>query len=334
MGKDGGNLNMEHDGQLTFSDDSFLINSNMAYQLIEEGKFSEALEKIDLLMDKNPDFPGVSEAYRTIRFWINRLDALEKMKEGKETADFLMKEWAEFSHYSAEKNMRNSAAYASAMKYIFFMASEHYTRAFVNEESTVDNFDLLINLGICFITLRDFRRAVDTLEYAKSSFRSSARLLSLLGEAYYHIDEIPKSLLCFKEAFFINPSEIDLQYITAKPVLDLIEITKSLKSGVDPREWIPIFGFVEDIFYVRRRLNSQQVEAIKRDIYALEKSYQKSGKEKIEETNIVPRLINKYIWMLEYFEYQNYDFENINEIRARLLKLDKSVFKEYFDRKK
>ncbi|MCX7679072.1 MAG: hypothetical protein N2316_07610 [Spirochaetes bacterium] len=325
---------MGKESQLTFSDDSFVINCNMAYQLIEEGKFVDALEKISQLMDKNPDFPGVSEAYRTIRFWLNRLDSLEKLKEGKETADFLMKEWAEFHRYSAEKNMLNSGAYASAMKYIFFRASEHYTRAFVNEESTVDNFDLLLNLGICFITLGDYQRAIDTLEYAKSSLRSSAKLLSLLGEAYYHIDEIPKSLLCFKEAFFLNPTEIDLQYISAKPVIDLIQMARNLKPNDDPREWVPVLGFVQDIFYVRKRLNSQQVEAIKRDIFTLERAYQKSSREKIEETKVIPRLINRYLWMLEYFEYQHYDLESINEIRGRLLKLDRDLFKEYFDRKK
>lgn len=306
----------------------------MAYQLIEEGKFVDALEKINQLMDKNPDFPGVAEAYRTIRFWLNRLDSLEKLKEGKETADFLMREWNEFNKYSIEKNIINSAAYSAAMKYIFFKASEHYTRAFVNEESTVDNFDLLLNLGICFITLQDYRRAIDTLEYAKSSLRSSAKLLALLGEAYYNIDEIPKSLLCFKEAFFLNPTEIDLRYITAKPVLDLIQIAKNLKPNDDPREWVPVFGFVQDIFYIRKKLNSQQVETIKRDIYALEIAYQKSRKEKIEETKIIPRLINKYLWMLEYYEYQHYDLEAINEIRARLLKLDKDIFKDYFGRRK
>jgi len=324
---------MDQDGQLIFSDDPFLIGCNTAYQLIEEGKFSEALEKIDDLMNRNPDYPGLAETYRTVKFWINRLDGIEGLDEGKMTADFLMKEWEEFTRYAAEKGMVDTAPYISAMKHVFFRASEHYTIAFVREQSTVDNFDLLINLGICFIKLEDYRRAIETLEYARSSLRSSARLLSLLGEAYYQTSDVPKSLLYFKEAFFINPSELDLKLIASKPVKDLEEISQKLKPGADPREWIPVFGYLQDIFYVKRHLNSQQVESIKREIYALETAFQQAGKERLHDTNIVPRLINKYLWMLDYFEYQNYDFNSITDIRSRLLKLDRDLFKDYFAKK-
>jgi tetratricopeptide (TPR) repeat protein len=324
---------MDQDGQLLFSDDPFLIGCNTAFQLIEEGKFAEALEKIDHLMSRNPDYPGLSETFRTARFWMSRIEDLEGIEEGKMTADFLMKEWEEFTRYAGEKGMLDSAPYNSAMKYIFFRASEHYTIAFVKEQSTVDNFDLLINLGICFVRLEDYRRAIETLEYARSSLRGSARLLALLGEAYYQINEIPKSLLHFKEAFFVNPSEIDLTLIRTKPVRDLIDITARLKPGRDVREWLPVFGYLQDIFYVKRRLNSQQVEAIKREIYTLETALQQGGRDRAEETNIIPRLINKYLWMLDYFEYQSYDFNSISEIRTRLLKLDRDLFKDYFARK-
>lgn len=324
---------MDQEGQLLFSDDPFLIGCNTAFQLIEEGKFAEALEKIDELMDRNPDFPGLAETYRTAKFWISRVKDIDGLEEGKMTADFLMKEWEEFTKYAAGKGMVDSAPYNSAMKNIFFRASEHYTIAFVKEQSTVDNFDLLINLGICFIRLEDYRRAIETLEYARSSLRSSAKLLSLLGEANYQINEIPKSLLYFKEAFFVSPSEIDLSLIRSKPVRDLAEISGKLKPHADAREWIPVFGHLQDIFYVKRHLNSQQVESIKREIYTMETALHQSGREKADETNIIPRLINKYLWMLDYFEFQNYDFNSITEIRSRLLKLDKDLFKDYFGKK-
>ncbi len=324
---------MDKDGQLLFSDDPFLIGCNTALQLIEEGKYSESLERVDDLMSQNPDYPGLADIYRTAKFWLNRIDDLAELEEGKMTADFLMKEWEYFTRYASEKNMLQSASYNSAMKHIFFRASEQYTIAFVREQSTVDNFDLLINLGICFVRLEDHRRAIDTLEYARSSLRSSARLMSLLGESYYHINDIPKSLLYFKEAFFMNPSEVDLDLIRAKPVADLVEISMKLKPQADAREWIPIFGYLHDVFYVKRNLNSQQVEIIKHEIYTLETALSKAGKDRAGETNIIPRLITKYLWMLDYFEYQNYDFNSITDIRSHLLKLDRDLFKDYFAKK-
>jgi tetratricopeptide (TPR) repeat protein len=322
---------MDRDGQLTFSDDPLLPGINEAYQLIEEGNFIEAAKIIDGLMNQSTDYPGLIEGYRTAKFWNNRKDEIDNSIQGKKKADYFMRQWNEFNKYAIEKNMTDSAAYRAARKYVFQNASMHYKIAFQNQESTADNFDLLVNLGICFLTIGEYNNTIETLEYARSSYKSDAKLLSILAEAYYHTNEIPRSLLYFREAFLINPAEIELDLLKSKPIQELIEIVQSEKPGcTDVREWIPILGSTEDIFYVKRPLNSQQVEAIKREIYNMEKSFQTMNRDKIAETNIIPRLINKYLWMLDYFEQQNYDFESVTDIRKRLIKLDKELFEDYF----
>ena len=175
--------------------------------------------------------------------------------------------------------------------------------------------------------------AIETLEYARSSHKNSAKLLAVLGEAYFHIDEISKSILYFKEAFFINPSEININLLKSKPIQNLIEIIHEMKPDCnDIREWIPIFGFTEDIFYMRRNLNNEQIETIKREIYSLEMNFQITGKDKIASSNITPRLINKYLWMLDYFNNQERDLESIAEIKSRLIQIDKDIFNKYFNK--
>jgi tetratricopeptide (TPR) repeat protein len=322
---------MDQNGQLTFSDDPLSSGINDVYQFIEEGSFRQAIRKSDDLMNINPDFPGLTEGYRTAKFWSNRKSELESLTKGKQTADFLMREWEDFKVYAANNNMIDSPAYLSVMKYIFFNASEHYKIAFKDQESTTDNFNLLLNLGMCFLILKEYKASIETLEYARSSNRNSARLNSLLGEAYFNTNEISRSLLFFKEAFFINPSEIDLAPLKSKPIQDLAVITKEKKPGAnDIREWMPLFGFTHDIFYARRNINSEQIEAIKREIYTLEKNLHALSKEKTAESNIIPRLINKYIWMLDYFRFQNYDYESITEIKNRLIQLDGETLEGYF----
>jgi tetratricopeptide (TPR) repeat protein len=326
---------MDRDGQLSFSDDPMLMGINEAYQLIEEGKFPEAVGRIDALLSLNPDYPGLAEGYRTAKFWNNRKGELAKLEKGKQTADFLMTQWEIFKGYAQEKNLTQSNSFKSAMRYVFFTASENYKVAFQSQESTADNFDLLLNLGICFLTLGEHKHAIETLEYARTSYRTSAKLLSILAESYYHASEIPKSLLLFREAFFINPSEIDLGMLKCKPIQDLVKIAGERNpSAHDLREWIPVHGFLEDYFYVKRQLNSQQVENIKRDIYTLETSLKSANGDKLAATNVIPRLINKYLWMLDYFEFQNYDFDSVTEIRKRLLQIDKPLFEEHFRKDK
>ncbi|TAL35979.1 MAG: hypothetical protein EPN93_09270 [Spirochaetes bacterium] len=326
---------MDKNGQLTFSDDPLLLGINEAYELIEQGEFAAAVNRIDSLMGQNPEYPGLAEAYRTAKFWANRAGEVRRLEKGKHTADFLMTQWEVFKKYAAEKGIADTNAYRAAMRHVFFSASENYKAAFQGQESTADNFDLLMNLGLCFLTLGEYKHTIETLEYARSSYRSSAKLLAILGEAYFHAQEIPKSLLLFREAFFLNPSEIDMVLLKCTPITDLTLIVAERRpDAIDPREWIPVYGHTEDVFYVKRQLNSQQVETIKREIYSLEKNFQGLGPEKVRGTNITPRLITKYLWMLDYYEFQHYDFDNMREIRARLLQIDKELFEEYFKRAK
>ena len=322
---------MEDNGQLTFADDPLLPRCNDAYALIERGEFSAALAEFDSLMTDHPEYPGIIEGYRTSKFWDNRHDELVSLGQGKDTADFLMQQWNDFAAYAAEKTFTDTPAFKAAMKHVYFTAAHHYKIAFQTQQNPTDGFALLLNLGVCFITLGEYNLAVETLEYARTSSSVSARTLALLGEAYFHTGDIPKSMLLFREAFFINPAEIDLELIKSKPIQDIITHLEKIKPHADDiREWIPVAGYTEDIFYVKRQLNNQQVESIKRDIYNLEQNLKNMPSDKISKSPILPRIINKYLWMLDYFIFQKYDFQSISEIRSRLSVLDRDIFEPYF----
>ncbi len=323
---------MDKNGQLNFSDDPLLSENGEIYQLISEGNFKEAIKKTDKLMNLNPDYPGLVESYRTAKFWQNRDKDLKKAEEGKMTADFLMEEWALYDDYASSRGMENSSAYKSAMKYIFFKAAENYKLAFQRNEETGNRLDLLINLGGCFLRLKEYKYAVETLEYARNSYSASAKMMFILGESYFHLDDIPKSLLYFREAFLIDPSQLDLSIIDCKPVNDIVEIIKSSgKRYRDMREWIPVYGFITDIFYIRRNINKHQIELLENEVFSLEKSYVKLNSDEIESTNILPRMINKYLWLLDYYVHQNINFDNSGQIRERLLNLDRELFEEFLN---
>lgn len=326
---------MDKNGQLTFSDDPILNGINEVFQLIEKGEFAAAVAKIDELMDIDADYPGLIDAYRVAKFWHNREKEIKTLEEGKETAEYLMKQWEVFNEYSESKNLTSSSAFKSSMRYIFFKAADHYKFAFREQQDTSSNFQFLLNLGDCFLRLEEYSLAIETLEFAKGSYKSNARLMAILGEAYFHTGDVSKSLLSFREAFFVDPAEIDLSILKAKPILDLVDAVKKARADFkDIAEWIPIYGFISDVFYVKRNLSAHQVEGIEKDIYNLEVTFQKMNRSQVESSNIVPRLINKYLWLLDYYTLQNYNFDTITQIRERLLNIDRELFQEYFSKKK
>jgi len=322
---------MTNDRQMTFSENSFINLLNEGYSFIREGKFHEAVKKLEDLMSNNPDFPGLIDAYRTARFWYNRADELNSISLGKKKADFLMSEWAVYDDYAQENEAYNSHAYKSVMAYVFSVASENYRDAFVKQEESTDNFNLLLNLGSCFLRLGEYQKTVETLEYAGKAYNSNAKLLSILAEANYHLGDTAKSLWYFREAFFIDPSDIDLDLIKAEPVRKLYDlVVQNCSSTIDPREWIPVFGFLYDIFYVRKNFQERQVDIIKDDLYRLEVNFQRMNRDQIESSNVLPRLISRYLWLLDYYEFQNYSYANITEIKSRLMNIDANLFEEYF----
>ena len=65
---------MDKPEQLTFSDDPILNGLNIACADIREGDFSEAVNRLNQLMDDNPDYPGLAAGYRTAKFWLNRCE--------------------------------------------------------------------------------------------------------------------------------------------------------------------------------------------------------------------------------------------------------------------
>ncbi|MFW5808179.1 MAG: tetratricopeptide repeat protein, partial [Spirochaetota bacterium] len=296
---------MDDNGQLNFSDAPLTPGLSEAYSFMETGDFDSALKIFDQLILTNMDSPGVVEGYRTTRFWLNRITDAASIREGKDKADFFLCEWQSFLEYSDTHNIRDTHSFRAAERYVYYIAAEHYNIAFKKDENPTNNIDLVLNLSICFLKISEYSLAVDTLEYARTIYVSNPRILSMLGEAYYHLKEVPKALLLFREAFFIDPSMIDLTLIRSEPVSRLYDISVEEKSGWgDPREWIPVFGHVTDLFYVKRHLNMQMVDAISSDVYMLEKSYHTMSVDRLRESNVLPRLINKYLWLFDYYKEQ------------------------------
>jgi hypothetical protein len=100
---------MDKNGQLTFSDDPILNGINEVFQLIERGEFAPAVVKIDGLMDIDPEYPGLIESYRVAKFWNNREAEIRSLEQGKDTAEYLMKQWEVFNEYAENKGMTSTS---------------------------------------------------------------------------------------------------------------------------------------------------------------------------------------------------------------------------------
>ena len=123
-----------------------------------------------------------------------------------------------------------------------------------------------------------------------------------------------------------------MSLINAEPILQIIESCKKLKPESDIREWIPVIGHITDVFYVKRQIGIAQIESLKRDTLNLEKSFQTLSINQRDRSAITPRLLNRYLWMHDYFTIQNYQPDQGMKIRDRILEIDRNLFTEFFKR--
>jgi len=148
------------------------------------------------------------------------------------------------------KNLTVSSAFKASMRYIFIKAAT-ITSSRSASSRHLKQFPVFIELGDCFLRLEEYNLAIETLEFARSSYKSNARLMAILGEAYYHIDDISKSLSQLQGAFFIDPSRL-IYLLKAKPIVELAAIVRRNGGFKRHRRMDAIYGYIHDIFYVKR----------------------------------------------------------------------------------
>ena len=107
----------------------------------------------------------------------------------------------------------------------------------------------------------------------------------------------------------------------------LIGLTKQKGySGRVLNLWIPVYGVLHGVFNIRRQLNSQEVIKLKKEIYALENENKDPS---CNEQLLIPQLLNKYFWLIDYYVQTHENATKINDILLKIRLLDNSVYENY-----
>ena len=96
-------------------------------------------------------------------------------------------------------------------------------------------------------------------------------------------------------------------------------------SGPTLNEWIPVWGAIWGVFNVRREMKPLEFGKLKQAIYQLEKE-QGGG---VGRELSVPRLINRYFWLVDHYLSAGEQRERIDEVLEKIRVLDARVHREY-----
>ncbi len=299
--------------------DSIELKRNI-YDLLREGEFEGAEELTLKGMEDDLNNADYEELLKTIKFWQNRKDLFVYRDSAGEK---LYGEWDRFQDFCRKNSIDNKKSVLAVKDFVFRKIVDFLIDSY--RISPVPERDTLVLLGQSFAELGLTDKAVETLEYALSltADDQDVRIFLLLGNLYVQADAKDLAMVMYNEAFFKFPQLVRLDAIEYPPIQKLRQI--AAEDGFAPnevQEWVPVYGYLYDALTARRKMEYKDYMDLKERITDYEKSLKVDKK---AAGIIVPRLVNFYLWILDYYVYGVKAFSPAENVMRRVLELIRGV---------
>lgn len=294
-------------------------------KLIEEGKIDEAENLFDQALQADLECEDLVFALQSCKFWNDTFKQTKEMV-GFEKGELLVSQWKRFkSRTEVSENPSQKIIYAF-QKGIYSIALEAYANDF--DEGNIENeAERYRKAGLCCKKLGSYEKALLCLKKAYSVKETNAAVVAEMADCYALCGEDKRSKLLFKEAFFIDPQKVDLEYLDSPLINILVEKVRQ-KGFKDPylKEWIPVYGVLLGAFSVKRELRSSDLNKIRQEIYS-RKNELKDPRNDAEL--ITPRLLNLFFWLIDHYVISKESISKINEVLLEIKILDPAVYNLY-----
>ncbi|MCX7882302.1 MAG: hypothetical protein N2314_03655 [Brevinematales bacterium] len=293
------------------------------YQLLSEGKLDEVQQRALELMSVYPQDRDLEEILATVRFWMHRQEYF-LLQDDATGGEELFQEWWKYEHFRQENHYTSLKVYQAMRYFVFSRLVDILVELY--QLSPVPRRDVLVMLGEVFLTLGMVERAIETLEYALSLGKSEedVSLYVLLGNAYVEAGQEDMASVMYNDALYVNPPMVEIEKISYPPLQKLIELIAS--HGVKREligEWLAVYAFVHGALKHKRELSSRAHYELKQRILMLEQTI-KYDKKALDV--LLPRLINSYLWLLDYYLYQAKAKNNARALATKIVQVvDKGV---------
>ncbi|MCR4714509.1 MAG: hypothetical protein K5751_09055 [Treponemataceae bacterium] len=300
--------------------DSGLLQSR---ELLKKGDALSAKQKLEEALSCDLENKDIIYTLRCANYWAERLANIVSLTTPFERGEALVEQWKHFSNFIGTGCEQSLYAVKCG---IFNLALENYS-VLLNDSSSVQYAEILRKTGLCHKKLGDYDTALKFLNDANTRVPQSASIIAEMADCYALCGEEKIAKLLFREAFFIDAQKVDISFLESELVTQLInQVEAAGYSGNVLKEWIPVYGVLYGVFNIKRELRVLEACKLKQNVFALENELKEAG---CEPSLLVPRLINHYFWLVDYYVNTNDDRMRINEILLKIKLLDSSVHKKY-----
>ncbi|GHT89614.1 hypothetical protein FACS1894137_19010 [Spirochaetia bacterium] len=304
-----------------------------AYDSLKTSDAASAIEALDEALRIDVDNREVLYALQCIHWWLDRIQGAGEPspKEQSDTyarGEFILSQWDAF--YSFLDRIDDGSAGAAfdrcqyaVRRFVYSTALESF-QDILGDGANRHDPALLLLVGRCYKGVGDYEEALKYLGQAVRFRREDGEALSQLADVHALMEEVRTAKALFREAFYTDAQKVDIRSMESEMILRLRDRVQALGySGRELVEWIPIYGRLYGIFSAKRELKQVEVGRLKQTIFTLENAV----RSKREDVNLlIPRLINRYFWLIDHYENVQEDPALIEETLLKIKIADPAVY--------
>ncbi len=297
------------------------------YELLKSGELEQANREVNAILQRDLENDEVLYALTGINYWTDKQKKAMAAATAFEKGESLIAAWKSFVPFMEKQGGRNESVLYAFKHGIFTLALGFYQSLF-REDGSQQDPELYRKIGLCYKSLGDYEKALHLLEQARDGDGGSPAILAELADCYALFGEVRSAKVLFREAFFLGADKVELCYLESEIIHRLVDLVSSLGyAGNLLLEWIPVYGVLYGVLNVKRELRALEFGKLKQTIFSLESELRDSNED--AKANIVPRLINRYFWLIDHYVNVNDDKARINEVLLKIKLLDMGVYAKY-----
>jgi tetratricopeptide (TPR) repeat protein len=306
-----------------------------AYENLKTSDAALAIMALEEALRIDFENQEVVYALKCIQWWLDRIRGYEDSTHLKQNdiyarGEFILSQWESFYGFldrigSGDDSGFDLCHYA-IKRFVFSTALQSF-QDILGDGINQHDPGLLLQAGRCYKGVGSYEEALKYLEQAFRFRREDGETLSELADVNALLEETKNAKALFREAFFRDAQKVDLRSMESEMILRLTDQVKTLGyTGKELLEWIPIYGCLYNVFSVKRELKQVELGRLKQSIFTLENSIRSRPD---DMDLLIPRLINRYFWLIDHYENVQEDTDLIEETLLKIKIVDPAVYERY-----
>ena len=297
-----------------------------AYDKLKASDAAAACALMEQALDLDFENEEIKHALKCIHWWLEHTRRIDDLKNPFEKGSLFISLLKQYHVFLGQFNRIYDQCQYAVRFFVYSKALVFFEGLLENQANQHDPV-LLLLIGRCYKGTGNYDEALKYLVQAVHIRREDAETLAEVADINALLAQTKAAKALFKEAFFLDPSRINILYLESAFIQKLRDDVCALGFKDDElREWIPVYGYLWGVFSVKRELKQTEVGRLKQSIFSLEAEYDANPSRR---SLLKPRLLNHYFWLIDHYEISREDHSLIEEILLKIKVTDPDIYKMY-----